>query len=1080
MKAFRLGAIALLGLLMGQPAGANGPSWAEKSEKEAIAHLRGVTTNLQFHRNGKVRLVRFSKPLVTDENLRPIRAFREIEYIAVVCPQVTDAGIGPLEGLPELDTLLLSGTGVTDAGLKSLSALPQLEQLFLDRTQITDAGLSQLAKLKSLKVLSLAGTSVSEQGLKALTGLTALETLILAETQTTDAVFSQLGRFPQLKFVDLSGCRITGAGLSALPAASSLEHLTLNHTPFDSGHWNNVTRLKSLKHLELYETPIEWDSLKQLQNQRPDLRVFSALSGQGHPTKQPRRDNSVQPADSPPTLKPVQQSIQTRLADRPFAPDFQRHVVPLLGRLGCNGRACHGSFQGQGGFRLSMFGYDFAADWKSLRERIDAQNPEASLILHKPTSAEEHGGGLRLPPGGWEHELLRRWIASGAKGVAQKAPQFVRLDVTPRELVFASAGETRPLKVIAIWSDGSREDVTSLTRFQTNEESIARVSSEGIVTSVGRGDTHIISFYDNGVHATPVLLPVSDQRGERFPKITARTPIDRHINTKLQKLGVIPSEICRDAEFLRRVSLDLIGTLPTPAEVEAFLQDPSTDKREKKIEELLAHPAYVTWWTTQLCDLTGSNAGYLGSTEMAQTTAAQWRAWIQHRVETNVGWDEIVRGIVLAQSRPPGQSYAAFANRSSTYTRRQEPADFAAEQEFLPHYWYRSNISQPMDKALAFGYTFLGVRLQCAQCHKHPFDQWSKQDFEQFTEFFTRIKTGTAPDAQIHHDILMRSLGVPEKLNTAALRRQSYMRIAAEGRPIPWNEVYIAPPGEKPQVAKLLGDRELDLNHYADPRVPLMDWLLADPNRYLAKAFVNRIWANYFHRGIIHPTDDLNLANPPSNGPLLDYLVTGFIEQGYDMKWLHREIVSSEAYQRSWKPNATNQLDERNFSHAWPRRLPAEVAIDAIVQATSNTTQLAKYPKNLALRKIGQHPRSYQARAIDFSLLIFGKPLRTTNCDCERQAEPTLLQSLYLRNDQEVIANLNRADGWLAELEMSKTPLETDAMIRSAYLRTLARYPTAKEQKDCRDHLAAAEDRNAGMQDILWALLNTQEFITNH
>ncbi|MCA9069164.1 MAG: DUF1553 domain-containing protein [Planctomycetaceae bacterium] len=465
---------------------------------------------------------------------------------------------------------------------------------------------------------------------------------------------------------------------------------------------------------------------------------------------------------------------------------------------------------------------------------------------------------------------------------------------------------------------------------------------------------------------------------------------------------------------------------------------------------------------------------------MAQTTAAQWQAWIKHRVETNQGWDDIVRGIVLAQSREPGQPYASFASRSSTYTRRANPADFAAEQEFLPHYWYRSNIGQPTDKALAFGYTFLGVRLQCAQCHKHPFDQWSKQDFEQFTEFFTRIKTGTAPDAKIHHDTLMKSLGVPAKLNTAALRRQSYMRIAAEGRPIPWNEVYIDTPSAKPQMAKLLGGIEIELNNYTDPRVPLMDWLLNDPNHYLAKAFVNRIWANYFHQGIIHPTDDLNLANPPSNGPLLDYLVDGFIEQGYDVKWLHREIVSSDAYQRSWKPNATNQLDERNFSRALPRRLPAEVAVDAIVQATSSTATISNYSKNMAVRKIGQHPRSYQARAIDFSLLIFGKPLRTTNCDCERQEEPTLLQSLYLRNDQELIANLSRSDGWLAELEKSKTPPEMDTMIRLAYLRTLSRNPTPKELEDCRDHLSASEDRFDGMQDILWALLNTQEFITNH
>ncbi|MCA9224370.1 MAG: DUF1549 domain-containing protein, partial [Planctomycetales bacterium] len=652
-------------------------------------------------------------------------------------------------------------------------------------------------------------------------------------------------------------------------------------------------------------------------------------------------------------------------------------------------RSCHGSFQGQGGFRLSMFGYDFALDHENLLARIDLDSPNESLILNKPTSADLHEGGLRLPPDGWEQTLLRRWIEAGAKGVADSAPKFVRLDVSPAEIVFTEAGQTSQLKAEAIWSDGTREDVTCLTRFQTNDETVAEVSPDGVVTSRGSGDTYVISFYDNGIFSTQVLRPISDLTHERFPEVATPTEIDRHVVDKLAKLGIVPSEICTDEEFLRRVSLDIIGTLPTPQEVDAFVADTSADKRARVIDQLLEHPAYVTWWTTRLCDLTGSNAGYLGATEMAQPVAAQWRDWIERRVAENVGWDKIAEGILLARSRPVGQTYREYIETQSRYTSVTNPDDFAALGNSMPHYWYRDNITQPTDKALAFGYTFLGVRLDCAQCHKHPYDQWSKRDFELFTEFFTRIKKGVAPDAKPLHEAMQHMLGVPVKLNTAALRRQSYLRIAAEGRAIPWNEVYIEPATSEHR-ARLLGGSELDLSQYDDPREPLMQWLLKEPNHYFAKSFVNRIWANYFHVGIIDPPDDLNLANPPSNKALLEYLTDGFIQNGYDMKWLHRTIATSHTYQRSWRPNDTNRTDIRNFSHAILRRLPAEVAIDAITQATANDTTLANWGRSVADRKIGQHPKSFQTRAIDFSLLIFGKPLRTTNCDCERKGEPTL------------------------------------------------------------------------------------------
>ena len=728
-----------------------------------------------------------------------------------------------------------------------------------------------------------------------------------------------------------------------------------------------------------------------------------------------------------------------------------------------------------------MFGYDFAMDHQNLLKRVNLKSPGKSLVLNKPTSEDEHGGGLRLKAGSWEQKVLHRWITNGAKSVPSKPARFVRLDVSPREIVFQKPHDTVQLQAVAVWSDGTREDVTCLTRFQSKDDSIAKVSTAGLVRSMGKGDSHIISFYDNGIVPTPVMLPVSHLSGDRYPKVPTPTRIDELVVAKLRKLGIRPSELCTDEEFLRRVGLDIAGTLPTPAEIRSFLKDTSPKKRAKKIDELLATPTHVTWWTTKMCDLTGSNAGYLGGTEMAQPVAAQWRAWIERRVRDNVGWDEIVAGIVLARSRKPGQSYRKFIVEQSGYTRRKNPTDFAAAGNPMPHFWFRSNLVKPTDKALAFGYTFLGIRLDCAQCHKHPFDQWSKQDFEQFTEFFTRIKAGVAPDARAHFQRMQQTLGVPVKLDTAALRRQSYLRIAAEGRPIPWKEIYIAPPKNTSHTAKLLGGRSIDLNQYADPRVPLMNWLRTEPNRYMARAFVNRVWASYFHTGLISPPDDLNRVNPASNRELLNDLAAGFVKSGYDMRWLHRTITNSRTYQLSWRSNETNRKDERNFSRAVLRRLPAEVAIDATIQSTASSFTLAKYARSPVRRKIGQHPKSFQTRSIDFSLLIFGKPLRTTNCDCERQGEPTLLQSLYVRNDQEMIDRLDRRDGWLAELKKKKLDkTRVDALIQECYLRVLSRSPTSTELTDCRKHILKSADLLDGLRDVMWALLNTQEFITNH
>jgi hypothetical protein len=870
-------------------------------------------------------------------------------------------------------------------------------------------------------------------------------------------------------------------------------------------------------------------------------------------------------------------------------PDFQRHVLTLMGRLGCNTRSCHGSFQGQGGLRLSLFGYDFKADRETLLKegagRVVLDDPEASKILAKPTLGMPHKGGKRMALDGWQYRLILRWIEGGAKGV-EKASHFDRLEVTPSEVVFRKAGDKVPLKVVAHWSDGGSEDVTCLTRFRTNDESIAEVDVDGVVTALGPGDTHVVAFYDNGVSAVPVLRAVSDLLGEKYPSVPTPTRVDELVVAKLKKLGITPSPTCTDAEFLRRVGLDLAGTLPTPDEVEAFLSDPSPDKRARKVDDLLARPSYAAWWTTKLCDYTGDAPRVLNVQAVGPQAPRQWYDWIYKRVADNMPYDRLVAGLVLATSRPKGQSYDDFVKIQASYARPNDKdhAGFA-DRETMPHFWARQNFRKPEERVIGFSYAFLGVRLECAQCHKHPFDQWTQDDFNRFGAFFNAVGFGIAPDARASVQKINQETGLDKLMGGERNRKIQQLRQA--GEVAPWQEVFVNRNGQTARVAKakqapkdragrvvsakVLGGEEVAIAGIDDPRGPLMEWLRSKDNPYFARAFVNRVWANYFGVGIVSPTDDMNLANPPSNAALLEYLADGFVDHGFDMKWLHREITGSLAYQRGWQVNETNRLDERNFSHAILRRLPAEVLIDAVALATGNSKVLARAATDVAARAIGPPNGAARGRGVgNYAAKVFGSSTRDTNCDCNRSDEPNLLQSIYLSNDAELYAAIDRADGWLVEktkstpgpadgagagkgginpanitaglegvplaqlekrLENAKAnnqaprilrletkiaeikgdeptlkalkakaagraanapetrpapkvtmlrPEEREGLIREAYLRTLARKPTVAEAVAANEYLAGSVDGARGLRDLLWALLNTKEFITNH
>lgn len=858
--------------------------------------------------------------------------------------------------------------------------------------------------------------------------------------------------------------------------------------------------------------------------------------------------SSLQAADA---VRPARERFAA--ADAAEVPDFQRHVLPLMGRLGCNGRACHGSFQGQGGFRLSLFGYDFDMDHDALlakdEGRVDTEVPELSLILRKPTLGAPHKGGKVLEEDTWAYHLLYRWLEEGAKPAAGAA-EFDRLEITPSEIRFEHDGQQVPLKVIAHWSDGSTEDVTCLTRFRTNDEGIAEVDINGVVTSKGKGDTDIVAFYDNGIAPVPVIRAVSDKVGPNYPDVPTPTRVDELIVEKLRKLGVVPSEVCSDEEFLRRASLDVTGTLPTPDEARAFRADNAPDKRSRKIDELLERPTYAAWWTNKFCDFLGNTRVNFNNNSGADIMARNWYRWMYQRVADNVPYDELIAGIVLGVSREPGQSYEDFIKQESAYFRTDDPADFA-KRATMPYFWARRNLRQAEEKALGFSYAFLGVRLECAQCHKHPFDQWTQDDFKQFQAFFEQVRYGNSPEYTRMLQDVREEKGFNEKKGNINIQRE-LTNLAAKGEVVPWQELLVrqATASRRPDrdrkgqaergrrvPARALGGEEVDLAAYKDAREPIMEWLRSPENPYFARAFVNRVWANYFGVGIINPPDDMNLANPPSNVALLDHLADGFIAHKFDMKWLHREVLNSAAYQRSWQPNATNRLDERNFSHALVRRLPAEIVMDAVTQATAGSAELATATSEVENRAFGPVAGTGSGRrGTDYAGRVFGRATRDTNCDCSRSDEPNLLQAIYLENDPELLAQLDRKGGWISEVtsrlragssegregiedrieameaklkalrekgkdeeaiealeerlaklrrqaEVKPSTLDEkqiEALAEEAFLRVLSRRPSASELASTLGYFREAADAAAGLRGTLWALLNTKEFITNH
>lgn len=810
----------------------------------------------------------------------------------------------------------------------------------------------------------------------------------------------------------------------------------------------------------------------------------------------------------------------------PAEPLFSRHVVPLFSRLGCNAGACHGAVKGQNGFRLTLFGADPELDHaRLLREfsgrRVNLLDPDASLLLLKATGRVTHQGGARLAAGSPEYRIVRNWIASGARLDEVPRSRVARLVVTPANQT-VQQGESYPLNVEATFADGSVEDVTALCRFEAVNKEMARIDAAGRVVAVGIGDTALVARYRS---EPAVAVLVSPRPGtEPFPAVQSVNFIDRHVVDKLRRLNIRPSDLCDDATFLRRVFLDVTGTLPTPREVRAFLANQSADKRAKKIDELLASPGYAALWATRFCDILRPSGfdGKFAFTEAAETR--RFYEWLRARFLENTPYDQLAERILLATSRD-GRPEADWVREVQAMLEENtaKTADLKAyaDRKTLDLYWQRTNATG-VKGALQVAHSFLGLRLECAQCHRHPHDVWQQDDLLSFANFFMRVSTpaggGSSAAMVKESDGLAREAKalkeqagkVAEKAKDKSLPKEEAAKLTAEvkalndrakamedaGKRIKGTEIHGSAKGTFANVTSTLGKQEsrefrllgtqtaVPVPADAEPRALVMAWLRDADNPFFARAMVNRVWAHYLGRGIIDPPDQLSPLNPASHPELLTELADDFTKHQFDLKHLHRTILNSRTYQQSAQTNASNRGDTANYASFYLRRLPAEVLIDALNHATGGSEtfppELHLPPGARALEVAGGTGNERSRASLQYAFQIFGRPSRNPDvqCDCERDTKPTIVQTLFLANHPAVQQKIAAPQGRVAQIVKEITADEH--RIEEVYLWTLSRLPTAEEMDACMSYLKEAPSPERGLQDVLWGLLNTREFLLNH
>jgi hypothetical protein len=757
--------------------------------------------------------------------------------------------------------------------------------------------------------------------------------------------------------------------------------------------------------------------------------------------------------------------------------DFERHIMGLLGRTGCNSGSCHGSFQGKGGFRLSLFGYepdkDFTALTRdSLARRINPLDPDNSLVLLKASGQVEHGGGVRFSRDSWQYQIFRDWIASGASR-SPGSGLVKKITILPAELAFSRAGDASQLQVRATFADGAEQDITSFCDFRTNDDAVAEVSNLGTIKSLRAGSTAIVVTYRGNVMPVRVMVPMTLPAGFQYPKVPEVNYVDREVFARLRLLNMVPSELSADEAFLRRVTIDMIGQLPEPAEVRAFLADQAADKRARKIEQLLAHPLHAAMWATKFSDVTGNDTAGLENPNQFKAKRSQlWHDWLRKRFQENMPYNEIVRGILCATSRD-GKTPVEWLEKV-----KKIDADLASgfdsteyvSRDSLDLYWRRQgNVPIELwgERTAA---AFLGVRVECAQCHKHPFDRWTQAEYRAYANIFSTIAVGSNPETKklIDAENTARRVGAKNN-NQVNLIREVY----AGGN----GKIFTHPDTGVTLGAKALGGPGIKLVKGQDARIELFNWMTAPDNPFFARALVNRIWAHYTGLGLVHPVDDFSLANPPSNEKLLDALAKDFLDHKFDFRHIERVILNSRTYQLSAKVNDTNRLDRTNYSHAYLRPMMAEAVVDVLHCAIGVQPRFGNDVKP-GSRAVEVGATQLQNASLAYIFRIFGRPPRTTACDCERSMEPALPQKLFLMTDARMLADFNDPTNRLLKLLSSQK--KDDEILDELFLAILTRLPTARDRENFAAYRQRVPGRREAFTDTVWALINTREFILNH
>ncbi|GIX03309.1 MAG: S-layer protein [Planctomycetaceae bacterium] len=712
----------------------------------------------------------------------------------------------------------------------------------------------------------------------------------------------------------------------------------------------------------------------------------------------------------------------SEISDQPVV-SFRDQIRPLINKNGCVMGGCHSAQYGQGGFKLTVFGFDSVADREAmardaLGRRINVLEPEASLLVKKPTMMVPHGGGRRLEIGSRDYEMLLAWIRAGAPAPEPQDREIVQLVVYPNERV-CQEGEVQQLRVEAHYADGEIRDVTAWARFDSLDEGVVTVDREGFCRVQGRGQAPVMVRFEGQANICTFLIPFGHT--EKLQDWQSHNFIDELASQKFIELGIEPSGLCDDATFLRRIFLDVLGTLPTLEEIAEFQQDSDPDKRQRWIDRILGlsdHPQksvynerYAALWTLRWSDLLRNN-----SRDLQDQGMWSLHNWIKERFRQNAPFDQFVRELIQG--------------KGSVY--QSGPANY-----FLLN-------NNPNELAESTAQTFLGVRLQCAQCHHHPFEKYGQEDYYGFAAFFARVGIKSSQEFGLFGN-----------------ERVVIARTSGEVR--------------HPRTGKLMPPKPLDapeVDHPLDRRIALAEWMTNPQNTTFSRATANRFWKWMMGRGLVEPVDDLRATNPPTNVALMQALSEELVRQQFDIKQFLRTIMTSRLYQLDSQPTSHNVYDDKFYSHYLVKRLAAEPLLDAIDDACGTRTKFPNLP--LGTRAIEIPDAEYP----DVFLNTFAKPRRTSVCECERPSEPNLAQALHTLNGDVIAAKISHPQGRIARLLQNQASQE--AIVTELYLATLSRQPTPAEHDAAMRIVQGAPTPKEGYEDLLWALLNSKAFLFVH